>query len=136
MITDKILWYSDGQTGITSSAGSTYWVDAAVAGDALKGSELTLVVRIKTSLTSGSSVGYLAVSLQTDSDSGFATSNVTLLSSAATIVTALTAGTVVLRAKIPVGLKRYSRVYYTVTGESLSGGAIDAFLTPDADVGL
>jgi hypothetical protein len=133
MFEDKSLLMSDGQTGITTSDASTSYIDAGVKGDSLDGSELWWYARVKTACTSGSSVAYIAVSLQTSADSAFGTST-TLISTAATLVTSFVAGYVIVRAPVPVGMLRYTRTYYTISGEALTGGAFDSTLVQNVDV--
>jgi len=135
MIIDKLLTFSDAQADITASGASTSYVDVIKAGDALSGAELYAVVRVATALTSTNSTGTILVSVQTATDTAF-TAPVTLAAGTATVVTAAGANVVLLKAKLGTGLLRYLRVYYTIGVQSLTGGTLDAFLTPDVDLAL
>jgi hypothetical protein len=124
MIIDKDLYLSELQT-VTDSAASEDYIDQAVAGDAY-GNELYLVCRVGTAFTDATS---MAISIQTDDNTGFSSAK-TVYSSGAILEASLTANTEVVKVRIPKGLERYFRVYYTVVGTH-STGTIDAFLTPD-----
>lgn len=134
MIIDKQLMMSDGQL-ITGSAASESYIDTGAKGNALDGSELYLVVRVKVELDSAGEAATLTIALQSDSDPAFGTV-VTHFSTAALLEAALVAGYVALKMKLPVGLGRYIRLYYTYGTEVFTGGSVDAFLTPNVDVAL
>ncbi len=126
MIKDYQLEFSRLQT-ITASAASTNYINQGAAGDAY-GGELYLVCRVGTAFATGTS---LTISLQTDTDSGFATNLETLATSGAILTASLTANTEVFKIRLPQGLKQYFRLYYTVAGSNFTTGTIDAFLTKD-----
>lgn len=132
MIQDKQLMLSDGQTGITSTAASTNIYDAGAQGDAI-GSKLWIVVRVKTSLTSGASTGTVSAQLETADDASFSTNKTTLLATGAIIVTTAVAGYVFMKAVVPLGMREFIRINYVVATDNLTGGAFDAFLTSDVD---
>ena len=117
MILDKELMMSNKQA-LTTAASSTDVIDLGAAGDAY--SSLWLVVNIDTAIT-----GTLGIALETDSDVGFATANVTLVSLAA--ANARPAGNV-YKARLPLGCKRFLRMAYTGT---VSAGVVSAFLVQD-----
>jgi hypothetical protein len=131
MIKDAKLVYSDAQA-VTASAASASVLDHQAAGDAL-GMELYLVVLVDTTADSAGDAATVQVALQTSSDEAF-TSPVTLIETAAIAQASVTAGAYLVKAKLPIGLLRYSRVYFTIGTENLTAGKFDAFLTPNVEV--
>lgn len=126
MIIDKLLTFSSGQA-LTATAASDSYVDQLAAGSPAANDEMYLVVRCGTLLDSSGEAAVLKVALETDSDSGFATALVEVMS--VTIAEAnIAANSILWAAKLPRGLKRYIRVKYTVTGENFTSGTIDAFV--------
>jgi hypothetical protein len=125
MIIDKNLRMSSAQA-VTISAASTDYIDLGKAGDAY-GNELYVVARVGTAFANATS---MQISIQTDTDSGFATALETLVSSPVILEAALTENTEVFKVRLPKGLKGYVRGYYTVDGTH-NAGTIDLFLTPD-----
>lgn len=134
MIIDKLLEFSTAQT-LTASAASEDYVDTLAAGSAY-GNELWLVVRVGTALNSTGDDATLTISLQSDSDSGFSTTLKTHVSSGAIAEASCTANTIIWKTRVPPGLQRYLRLYYTVGTEDFISGTIDAFLTPDVPIGF
>jgi hypothetical protein len=132
MIPDiKNVFTDSGGQAITSSAASTYWIDGGAAGDALDDS-LWFVCLVTTAFDTSSNT--LTVALETDSDSGFATAKVVLLQTGAIATSSMTtAGYKLIRSRIPAGLKRYLRVYFTCSA-GLTSGKVFAGLVSDADV--
>ena len=116
---------------VTASAASTDVIDQGAAGQAI-GSELWLVGRVGTAFTNNDANATLTIALQSDSAEGFNAAVVTHYSVTLALA-ALTANTTVFKVKVPPGLKRYVRGYYTASAE-FSGGTIDLFLTPDVEV--
>ena len=125
MIIDKDLYVSTAQA-VTSTAASEDYVDQLVAGDAYA-NELYLVCRVGTAFANATS---MTITLETDTNANFATALKTLASSGVILENALTENTEVFKIRLPKGLKRYFRVYYTVNGTH-NAGTIDAFLTSD-----
>jgi hypothetical protein len=136
MIIDKLLEFSTAQT-LTASAASEDYVDTLAAGSAY-GNELWLVVRVGTALASAGGAAKLTIGLQSDSASDFTTSStlITHVSSGEIAEASCTANTIIWKTKIPTGLQRYLRLYYTVGTENFTSGTIDAFLTPDVPIGF
>ena len=134
MIIDKLLEFSTAQT-LTESAASENYVDTLAAGSAY-GNELWLVVRVGTALSSSGNDTTLTIDLQSDSASDFSTALKTHVSSGAIAKEDCTANTIIWKTRIPPGLQRYLRLYYTVENGPFSGGTIDAFLTPDVPIGF
>jgi hypothetical protein len=133
-VIDQQNMMSDGQL-VTASAASTSYIDTGVKGDALDGSENYLVVRCKAVVGSSGHAATIIVALQSDSDPAFGTV-VSNFISATFAEAVVVAGYVLVKMKLPVGLKRYIRVYYTIGTENLTAGSFDAYLTPGVDVGL
>lgn len=131
MIKDNEFEMSAAQA-LTVTAASTKAPDLGKAGDAIGAGEQYVVVKVNTLFTT-SDAATLAVAIETDDAVGFGT-KATLLSVPVTAVSALTAGAVLLKAKLPVGVKRYIRAYYTVGTGSFTAGKIDAFLAPKVQV--
>jgi len=130
MILDKELIFSDAQAETTVAPhASKNIVDLTTAGDALD--SLWLVVAVQTTVTSEGNAT-VTFALQTDSDSAFGSAE-TLLATAAIAKASLTAGTQVIRARIPMGCKRYLRVLYTIGTAVLTAGKFDAYLVSGID---
>ena len=134
MIIDKLLEFSTAQD-LRGTAASEDYVDTLAAGSAY-GNELWLVVRVGTALESTGKNATLTISLQSDSNSNFSTALKTHVSSGAIAEASCTANTIIWKTKIPTGLQRYLRLYYTVGTENFTSGTIDAFITPDIPIGF
>lgn len=131
MIIDKLLEFSHDQA-LLATAASDSSVDQGAAGSAMDGSQLWLVIRVGTALDSTEEDSTLDIDLQHDSATAFG-SAVSAMAIKAIPEASLTANTVVWAAKLPKGLKRYLRVYFTVNTHNFTSGTIDAFLTPNVD---
>jgi hypothetical protein len=125
MIKEKDLILSSAQA-VTVSAASTDHIDLQKAGDPY-GNELYLVARVGTAFANATS---MTISIETDTNSNFATNLETLVSSAVILEADLTENTEVFKVRFPKGAKRYVRGYYTVDGTH-NAGTIDLFLTTD-----
>jgi len=136
MIIDKLLEFSTAQA-LTATAASEDTVDTLAAGSAY-GNELWLVVRVGTALNSTEDDATLTISLQSDSASDFSTESTlkTHVSSGAIAEASCTGNTIVWKTRVPPGLQRYLRLYYTVGTHNFISGTIDAFLTPDVPIGF
>jgi hypothetical protein len=126
MYKDQGLIFSALQSGLTTSAASTYYVDLGADGDAY-GEELYLVARVGTAFANATS---MSISLQTDDVSTFNSDLTTLITSAAILEADLTENTIVFTCRVPKGCRRYLRAYYTIDGTH-NAGTIDCFLTTD-----
>jgi hypothetical protein len=133
-ILDKHNEFSDAQA-VTSTAISTNVIDLGddVTTRNIGGSGLYLVVITNTTCTDSSSDATLAVTLESDSDSGLSTSVTTHYSTGAIAFAGFaTAGTVLALVEVPYGdYERYVGVRYTVASGPLTAGKFDAFLTRD-----
>lgn len=124
---DNTLFFSDGQA-VTDTAASTNVLD-------LGGGEfnpLYLVVKTGTAFATCTSV---TAALQTSDDSTFSSAT-TLLTLPTWAVASLTANTLLAKIRLPLGLKKYVRLYYTVAGSDATAGTLDAFLTDNPSVGV
>jgi len=133
MIKDAHLLLSEGQLATDATGASDNIIDLTKAGDAVAGAELYLVVRVGTAISSSGKGATLAIAVQTDTVDTFND----VLATLATLSLAealLTADTIIWKLKLPPGLKRFLRLYYTESGEAFTAGTIDAFLTPDVNI--
>jgi hypothetical protein len=124
MIIDTLNEYSDSQA-VTATAASTNVIDHLNGGDAI-GNELYLHILCQEDVATATSITF---ALQTDTVENFA-SPTTLFTTAAIVIANLTAGTEVVRVRVPKGMQQYSRVYYTIGGSNATAGKFDAFLSP------
>lgn len=122
---------------ITATAISTNVVDLrqaatpALADEALVGGDMWLVVIALTAAAGGDSAKTLTITLESDSTADLATSATVHYSTAAIAGSAITAGAVLARIKLPSGdYERYLGLRYTVSA-SFTSFQVLAFLTPD-----
>lgn len=128
MIYDKLNTFGTDQA-VTTTAASTDIIDLGVVRDIGNGEPMELVILCtETATASGSAT--VTFTLETDDNSGFSSAAV-LASSGAIGKAALTAGTEVLRVKVPLGVERYLRTNYTVATGPLTAGKFTAFLAHD-----
>lgn len=121
MIIDRDNMFSNNKA-ITASGASDV-IDLGAAGDAL-GQELTFHAIVGTTFAGLTS---LAVKIQTSDNNSTWTDSV---SGPSVPLADLTAGKDVFCVRVPQGLKRYVRLYYTVTG-SASAGTLTSFMSKD-----
>jgi hypothetical protein len=135
MLRDAQLAFSDSQapTAVATTA-STNIIDTLnpAPADAGIGEEMWLVVQVMTTATSGGAAT-LAVVLQTDDNSSFS-SAATLYTSSTYALASLTAGTFLVRIRLPQACERYLRVGYTIGTAVLTAGAFSAYLTRNVDL--
>jgi hypothetical protein len=125
MMYDKLNTFGTEQA-VTATAASTDIIDLGAVRDIGNGEPLELVILCtETATASGSAT--VTFDLETDDNSGFS-SAVVLASSGAIGKAALTAGTEVLRVKVPLNVERYLRINYTVATGPLTAGKFTAFL--------
>lgn len=130
MIIDSQTEYSDEQA-VTASAASTNIVDHGIGDAGVGEPSVYLNIQVDEAVTATGSAT-VQFALQTDGDSAFGSAT-TLLQTDAIGKAALTAGTVVAQFKLPVGMERYSRVYYTVATGPLTAGKFSAHLVHDVE---
>lgn len=107
---------------LTATAASTNYVDRQTLGDGTDGA--FIVVSSPVILDSAGDAATLNIAIESDSDSGFATALVQNLE-INLAESVLTAG-IIAKLPIPLGLKRYVRLYYTVGVENFTSGSISA----------
>lgn len=123
---DETLFYSKEQA-LTATAASTNILDLG-GGDVVHG--LYFVMQVGTAFAGLTKV---SASLETSDDESF-TSSETVMTLPEYPVASLTAGAVLCKVCLPLGMKKYSRVKYTVTGTG-TAGTISAFLMDNPGVG-
>lgn len=130
MIIDKALQLSAAQA-VTASAASTNYIDQLVKGDAYE--QLFISFLVGTAFATSTSAT-LQIMIQSADDSSFATNLTTHDMSAALAVSALTANTEILKMRLPYGLRRYVRAYYTVGTGTFTAGTISANIAQDVRI--
>ena len=122
MLIDKTNIFSDKQA-LRETGASTNTLDLTAAGNAVQGA-VFVVGHADTAFAGATQV---VAAVQTAADSAF-TSPVSLASFTLNATALADTKKPLFAAVLPVGLKRYVRVYYTVTG-TVTAGAISCFLT-------
>jgi len=125
MMYDKLLTFGTDQA-VTSTAASTDIIDLGAVRDIGNGEPMELVILCTESATASGSAT-VTFTFETDDNSGFSSALV-LAGTSAIGKASLTAGTEVLRVKVPLGVERYLRVNYTVATGPLTAGRFTAFL--------
>lgn len=125
MIYDKLLTFGTDQA-VTTTAASTDIVDLSATRDIGNGEPMELVI-LCTETVTAAGAATVTFTFETDDNSGFS-SAATLASSGAIGKASLTAGTEVLRVKVPLAVERYLRCNYTVATGPLTAGKFTAFL--------
>lgn len=128
MMYDKLNTFGTDQA-VTTTAASTDIVDLGAARDMGNGEPLELVILVTETVTAAGAAT-VTFALETDDNAGFSSTFV-LASSSAIGKAALTAGTEVLRVKVPLDVERYLRTNYTVATGPLTAGKFTAFLAHD-----
>lgn len=123
---DETLFYSKEQA-LTATANSTDTLCLG-GGDIVHG--LYFVLQVGKAFAGLTKV---AVSLETSDDEAF-TSPETVMALPEYPVASLTENAVLCKVCLPLGMKKYSRVKYTVTGKG-TAGTINAFLMDNPGVG-
>lgn len=125
MYIDKENMFSNAQAVTVTAASDVIDLGSPDAGMA---DDLWLTIRVDTQPTA-SGAATVAFKLQSDSAEAFNVAVVDHVTVAALGKAALVDNYTVIRTKLPVGIKRYARIYYTVATGPLTGGKFDAFLT-------
>lgn len=128
MMYDKLNTFGTDQA-VTTTAASTDIIDLGAVRDIGNGEPLELVILVTETVTA-SGAATVTFTLETDDNAGFSSTFV-LASSSAIGKAALTAGTEVLRVKVPLDAERYLRTNYTVATGPLTAGKFTAFLAHD-----
>lgn len=124
---DNTLFYSEEQA-VTATATSTNVINLG-GGDVVHG--LYFVMQVGTAFAG---LTKMAATLETSDDEAFSSAE-TVLALAEYPVASLTENAVLCKVCLPLGMKKYSRVKYTVTGTG-TAGTINAFLMDNPGVGL
>jgi hypothetical protein len=127
-IVDNNLYMSDAQA-VTATASSTKSLDLATATRNVGGGEtIELVIQVATTVAASGGASNVTFSLDDSADnSSFSVVVATLAIPKATLV----AGYEALRIRLPLGLRRYIQVSYTVDTNNLTAGAFNAYLELD-----
>lgn len=129
MIIDKLARF-DTANAVTTSESSVDIMDLGVnPRDIGKGEPLWVEWRVATAATAAGAAT-VTFSIQTATGDAFTTST-TLVSTAAIGKATLVAG-YRTQLRIPPGVQRYIRVYYTVATGPLTAGAFDAYMLLDS----
>lgn len=128
MMYDKLNTFGTDQA-VTTTAASTDIIDLGAARDTGNGEPLELVILVTQNVTAAGAAT-VTFALETDDNAGFS-SPVVLGNSGAIGKALLTAGTEVLRVKVPLDAERYLRTNYTVATGPLTAGTFTAFLAHD-----
>jgi hypothetical protein len=130
MIIDKALLFSDAQA-ITAAAASTDYADLGSARDLGLGENLYVAVTVDVAFTDAGSDSTLAVALESDDNTGFATPVSTTLFT----IPALAAIGAKFYARISpeAANQRYIRLYYTPANGNLTTGSVTAAIVTDID---
>ncbi len=126
MYIDNSLIYSNDQGPITASAASTVVVNQIKAGGPHRKAYLFVKCAVAfDNLTS------LDIAFQT-SDDNFSV-DTTEVFTVSFLLAALSLDAVLIELDIPMDIKQYTRMYYTVVGSAPSAGSIFAAIVPDIE---
>jgi hypothetical protein len=129
MILDTQTQLSDAQAVTsTGDAASTNVYDTGAAADIGIGEELYIYARTKAAFTTSAS-GTLQFVLQDSADNS-SWADVQALTPVRAVA-ALTANTDQVRARLPIGLRRYIRLAYRVATGAMTAGTVDAYIVLD-----
>jgi len=128
MLLDKNTLFSDAQA-LRSTGASTNTLDLTAAGNAVPG-RLVLIAHADTAFAGATQI---VCALQTSDKSDFSSGVVTLASVTVSSTQLADTEKNLFALGIPVGMKRYLRMYYTVTG-TVTAGAISCFVADIADM--
>lgn len=126
MYLDKMLLFEDSDSAITASRASTNVIDLGAA-DLGKSDPMEVFVRVSEAFNNLTS---LAIKAQTDDAVGFGTA-VDLPIQETILLAGLTLNKEVFKVRLPVGVKRYARLYFTVAGTAPTTGKLQAGLILD-----
>ena len=135
MILDALAQLADGQS-TTFSAASSSVIDTLAKGDSYEGA--WFVAMVDTSFTAGLGAPTTSFLLETSGVEAFTSDVNTLITTTATLVAGLTAGTF-FKVRIPPGAKRYIRGYKSVTNYAAASIALGVsvysmFITKDVEI--
>ncbi len=128
MLIDKTVMFSDAQA-LRATGASTNTVDLSAAGNAGPG-RLVLIAHADTAFAGATQV---VCALQTSDKGDFSAGVVTLASVTLGATELADTEKNLFALGIPAGMKRYLRMYYTVTG-TVTAGAISCFVADVAEL--
>lgn len=128
MLLDKNTLFSDAQA-LRSTGASTNTLDLTAAGNAVPG-RLVLIGHADTAFAGATQI---VCALQTSGKSDFSSDVTTLVSATLNATQLANTEENLFAIGVPAGLKRYLRIYYTVTG-TVTAGAISCFVADIADM--
>ena len=132
MIIDAQNQFSQAQA-VTATGASTNVIDTGGGDPGMSQDQAPwLYVRCNAAYNNLTSLG---IKLQSSVDAAFS-SPVDSAISITPLLAALTVSTDLIKVVLPIGLNRYLRVYYTVTGTTPTLGSIDAELVFDVQAGF
>lgn len=129
MIYDQETMFSDNQSLIQSAGtyDSTNTIDSGADGDTYSDPMFLFIKMGTAGVGSGAS---LAVNLLTDDDVAFGSPK-TIPILAATGVANLTKNVELVKMRLPLGMQRYKKLQYTISGAALTAGTVTAALVPE-----
>ncbi|MBO5910831.1 MAG: hypothetical protein J6Q05_01370 [Elusimicrobiaceae bacterium] len=128
MLLDKTAMFSDAQA-LRSTGASTNTIDLKAAGSAVPG-RLVLIAHADTAFAGATQV---VCELQTSDKADFSSGVVSLASATVSGTQLADTEKNLFALGVPGGLKRYLRIYYTVTG-TVTAGAISCFVADVAEL--
>ena len=128
MLLDKTVMFSDAQA-LRSTGASTHTIDLGSSGNAVPG-RLVLIAHADTAFTGATQV---VCALQTSDQNDFSSGVVTLASVTVSGTQLADTQKNLFALGVPAGLKRYLRMYYTVTG-TVTAGALSCFVADVVDL--
>ena len=128
MIIDRMLDF--GQCALKNAGACANVVDTKAPGEAL-GTELYLVIKTGEGAPAGGQS--LVCKLQTSDTEDFSAA-ADLVTTPSVALANMAANTVLFRGRVPMGAKRYLRVYANATG-TFTAGSVEAFLVQGPQAG-
>ena len=128
MLLDQNTLFSDAQA-VRSTTASTNTLDLTAAGNTVPG-RLIVWAHADTAFTGATQ---MVAALQTSDQADFSTGVVSLASVTLSATQLADTGKNLFAVALPTGLKRYLRMYYTVTG-TITAGAVSCGLADTTDV--
>lgn len=121
--------FSDGQA-VASAVGdvvSTNVYDTGAAADVGIGEDMYLFVKLATALAGAGSSIQAVLQTSAAEESGYTDAT----AGPVVALAAAKANTEIAKLRLPIGLKRYLRVVYRISGAAASGGTASAYLVKD-----
>lgn len=131
-INDKELYMSDAQDLAKAAASydSTNTINAQKDGDALATPGCYWILKVTETFVGAGAT--LAAKLQHATVASFA--DVPGMSVAATAISGLTAGTILAKIALPIGMKANIKTVYTIGTATTTAGKVESYITSEVDV--